>query len=197
MIKTIHNTRQTVDLRKNPQRQTQSKAKIQAALQDLLNQKTFDQISVSGICQRAGINRGTFYLHYLDKFDLVDQLAHDLKEEVFAILEQRQEPTNNKSHLLASLDHLKAHYQLIQSLVKVPQLNFLEQVQLFMEKIWQEHPDFGNRIVQQPQFKPDYARAVLISSIHAILEHWILTDCQDDSQDIADMLWSIRLIYTT
>lgn len=54
------------------QRQTQSKTKIYQALVTLLKKDSFDKISVADITRLAGINRGTFYLHYLDKFDLID-----------------------------------------------------------------------------------------------------------------------------
>lgn len=40
---------------------------------DLLAEKGFDKLTVIDIAQRANINRGTFYLHYVDKFDLLDK----------------------------------------------------------------------------------------------------------------------------
>jgi AcrR family transcriptional regulator len=40
---------------------------------DLLAEKGFEKITINDIAQRANINRGTFYLHYVDKFDLLDK----------------------------------------------------------------------------------------------------------------------------
>jgi AcrR family transcriptional regulator len=40
---------------------------------DLLAEKGFDKLTVIDIAERANINRGTFYLHYVDKFDLLDK----------------------------------------------------------------------------------------------------------------------------
>lgn len=48
-----------------------SKEKIKNALINLLNKYNFDEISVKDICKFAEISRGTFYLHYHDKNDLV------------------------------------------------------------------------------------------------------------------------------
>lgn len=46
---------------------------INDAVVSLLRQKKFDKISVKDICDTAKISRGTFYLHYVDKYDLVNQ----------------------------------------------------------------------------------------------------------------------------
>jgi AcrR family transcriptional regulator len=39
----------------------------------LLAEKGFEKITINDIAERANINRGTVYLHYLDKFDLLDK----------------------------------------------------------------------------------------------------------------------------
>ena len=40
---------------------------------DLLAEKGFEKITINDIAERANINRGTVYLHYADKFDLLDK----------------------------------------------------------------------------------------------------------------------------
>ena len=52
------------------QRNTRTEARIKAAFTTLVRTKGFDSMSVSDIARTAGINRGTFYMHYTDKFDL-------------------------------------------------------------------------------------------------------------------------------
>ncbi|OIK22644.1 TetR/AcrR family transcriptional regulator [Bacillus amyloliquefaciens] len=39
----------------------------------LLNEKPFDKITVNQISKLADINRGTFYLHYQDKYELLEK----------------------------------------------------------------------------------------------------------------------------
>lgn len=46
---------------------------ILQAMIELLKVKNFDQITVKDICEQAQISRSGFYLHYLDKFDLVEK----------------------------------------------------------------------------------------------------------------------------
>src|ERR1700742_3382273 len=46
---------------------------ILEAFVGLLAEKDFEHITMNEIADRADVNRGTVYLHYMDKFDLLDQ----------------------------------------------------------------------------------------------------------------------------
>ena len=50
------------------------------ALTDLLVEKTFDEIRVKDICQRAGVHRSTFYDHFEDKLHLLTYGIQDLMD---------------------------------------------------------------------------------------------------------------------
>lgn len=41
-----------------------------------------EKITVKAICDKANINRGTFYYHYLDVPDLIEKLGTDAAERV-------------------------------------------------------------------------------------------------------------------
>ena len=47
----------------------------------LLEQKEYDAITVKEVCQKAGVNRSTFYLHY--------ETMNDLLEETVALINDR------------------------------------------------------------------------------------------------------------
>jgi AcrR family transcriptional regulator len=65
-----------------------TKNAIREALVSLIEEKGFDAILVSDIAARADINRGTFYLHYQDKFDLLEKTQTGLIEDVERIILQ-------------------------------------------------------------------------------------------------------------
>jgi AcrR family transcriptional regulator len=62
---------------------------ILEALLDLTVQKGFSALTVSDITKYAGINRATFYRHYQDKFDLLNQYAQTVYEMLDDPLETR------------------------------------------------------------------------------------------------------------
>lgn len=61
-----------------------TKEAIQNAFIELLIHQEYTKISVSSITKTAGINRGTFYLHYKDK----DGVLQTIEERLFQELEQ-------------------------------------------------------------------------------------------------------------
>lgn len=47
------------------------------AMKSLMLEKPFSSISVKNICEHCGINRKSFYYHYHDKFDLVNNIYNE------------------------------------------------------------------------------------------------------------------------
>lgn len=54
-----------------------SQEAIKKAVIELMSDKNFDDITIQDIADRANVNRGTIYLHYLDKFDLLDKIIEE------------------------------------------------------------------------------------------------------------------------
>jgi len=54
-----------------------SQEAIKKALIELMSEKNFDQITIQDISDRANVSRRTIYLHYMDKFDLLDKLIEE------------------------------------------------------------------------------------------------------------------------
>ena len=47
---------------------------IQKAFFSLLEKKDFHKITASDIIKKSGVNRSTFYRHYVDKYDILDKI---------------------------------------------------------------------------------------------------------------------------
>jgi AcrR family transcriptional regulator len=59
-----------------------SQEAIKKALFELMSEKSFDDITIQDISDRANINRGTIYLHYQDKYDLLDKVIGTYIQEL-------------------------------------------------------------------------------------------------------------------
>lgn len=60
------------------EKKQKTKQLIQQTFMSILKNKPFESITVGDITKTAEINRGTFYLHYVDKFDLLNQMEQQL-----------------------------------------------------------------------------------------------------------------------
>ena len=56
---------------KEDARVLKTKDKLFSALQDLLSEKSFENITVNEICIKADVRRATFYKHFNDKYDFL------------------------------------------------------------------------------------------------------------------------------
>ena len=56
----------------------QSRDKIINAAAELMKEKNYRKISVAEICEKAGINRSTFYRNFEDVYDMVEKLPQEL-----------------------------------------------------------------------------------------------------------------------
>lgn len=63
-----------------------TKRLLRQGLTELLREKSIKKITVRELSERIDINRGTFYLHYKDIYDLVDQIEKELFDEFEEIL---------------------------------------------------------------------------------------------------------------
>ncbi|RSK46946.1 TetR/AcrR family transcriptional regulator [Bacillus canaveralius] len=61
-----------------------SQEAIKNAFIQLMTQKSLDDITIQDISDTANVSRGTIYLHYLDKFDLLDKL---IEEHIYKLRE--------------------------------------------------------------------------------------------------------------
>ena len=65
----------------NDQRTRLSHSLIRQAFTELLKQKPIQRITVKELCQKAGVNRSTFYAHYVDIYDLLAKLEEDMAND--------------------------------------------------------------------------------------------------------------------
>lgn len=72
----------------NPEHRVQTTKKLlRDALLTLLNEKPLRSITVKELCAHAKLNRGTFYAHYRDVYDLMEQIEAEMRADFIAVLE--------------------------------------------------------------------------------------------------------------
>lgn len=64
-----------------------TKRLLRDAFTGLLMEKPLASITVRELCQRAQLNRGTFYMHYTDIYELMDTIEAEMVADLQAVLE--------------------------------------------------------------------------------------------------------------
>ncbi|HYB00649.1 MAG TPA: TetR/AcrR family transcriptional regulator [Ktedonobacteraceae bacterium] len=126
----MHKTYQVNDLRVK-----RTEKLIFDALMQLTIHKGFSAVTVSDITQTAGINRATFYRHYTDKFDLLNQYA----QTVYTLLDTDHTPESQQAHT-------QDRHNLPDGLVHI--FDHIREHATFYRVMWGKHgdPDFAEKI---------------------------------------------------
>lgn len=71
-------------MKKLDPRTIQTKSKIKMIMLRIMKTTPFTKITVSSLCKQAGINRGTFYLHYCDLYAVLDELIEEALHDEYS-----------------------------------------------------------------------------------------------------------------
>ena len=169
------------------------------ALLLLLEKKDFDYISVKEICEKAGVNRSTFYLHY-DKME--DLLAETIKyiytklnDKFVNIIKLNKETIKNATldelmlfkmkYAMPYLEFIKSNKKAFILTIKYP--NLFQVDKIFTEMYNSIFSPIQSRF-NIPDEEKLYIMKFYISGIHAIIIEWIKNDCKDDINFIANLI---------
>ena len=181
-----------------------SKRALRDALIELMEERSFDGFSVNDLCERADLNRGTFYNHFRDKDDLLAQLEAEVMED----LERFQVQMRNLTvHELLGYRARKKPLPLLVGL-----FDYLREQGDFLHAIMgsKGDPSFGPRVrdavcteiiqtILHERYRNDpspfvqYYVAFYASAYLGVITHWIETGMKESSQEMA--LVAMRLFF--
>ena len=101
-------------MRKRPEKTEQTKADLEEAFWRLYEISPVEKVSVSAVCERAGYNRATFYLHFKDIYDLLESIESRIANGMTTCVEacmQRLAADTSKLALMAALKDVIAYYE--------------------------------------------------------------------------------------
>lgn len=121
-----------------------SRKLLREALISLLSKKQISDISVTEIVELASINRGTFYNHYNNPLDILDEIREELTKKLSRVLSTTNKNTNidelldkiNKYFLENEKDYRTIVKSIPYSAVEKMKHNFIEEItKITLDKI--------------------------------------------------------------
>lgn len=174
-------------------------ARMDAAFLELIEKKDFAYITVKEICEKAGVNRSTFYLHYETVNDLlaesaqyiIDQFVEFMPHKTAEILDAI--PTRPLDELyFITPEYLTPYLNYIKKYRHIFQVTIAQSSVLGMDKVYRKlnrHvlTPILNRF-QVPSEKQKYIMAFHINGIMALIREWLNNDCKDSVEFIVSMI---------
>jgi AcrR family transcriptional regulator len=153
---------------------------------DLLAEKGFEKITINDIAERANINRGTVYLHYVDKFDLLDKCIETYVELLLNHCADSTDTKLNASAFQSMFEYLEKNFTIYKLLLSIEGVGFfrnrlyatIAQIETEVIGIKPENDAFSNGITTH----------FLTSGFIGVLEWWINNSMPCDVQEITKQL---------
>ncbi|VHG77378.1 bacterial regulatory s, tetR family protein [Streptococcus pyogenes] len=169
-------------------RHTETKAYVKTALTTLLTEQSFETLTVSDLTKKAGINRGTFYLHYTDKFDMMNHFKNDTLDDLYRLLNQAEIYTDARQVLNQTLSYLIEHREFITALATISYLKFPQLIKDFCYQFLTTITGFQDIVTNQYHIPYPYALEVYLASIESIISYWIANGYQETTEEVADII---------
>ena len=174
-------------------------ARMDQAFLELIEQKDFAYITVKEICERAGVNRSTFYLHYETIGDLLTESAQHIIDEFVAFmphdtkefLEKLQNCPLEELYLITPeyltpyLTYIKEHRRIFRTTVE--QASILRMADAYESLNLHVLTPILNRF-QVPPDEQNYVMRFHIGGLMAIINEWLKNDCTDSIEHIAAVM---------
>lgn len=182
-------------------RVTRTQVAIRQALIALIEERGFDALSVSDITTRANINRGTFYLHYRDKYDLLEQTETEIVENIERIflqgaplrLEDLNSPDRPLPVIVAMFEYLQENSALMHAIVG---LKGDAALQTRIKRAIERNLELGALTGGRPLsflVPREYLIAYLLSAHFGVVQVWLERGCVESPSEMALVLTRLSL----
>lgn len=160
-----------------------TKSVLKETLITLLKTKPINKITIKELCEKADINRSTFYTHYQDQYDLLKTIEKEFFLEIKNHLKKFQSH-NNKSELITILEHILIYIKENQELSKIllgdPNFSVLQKKIMLL--------------IQEPTIKEwyqeesEYLLIFAITGSIGIIQEWLKNNMQETPKEIAEII---------
>lgn len=173
--------------------------KMDEAFIELLEEKDFEYISVKEICERAGVNRSTFYLHYETIGDLLEESVSYMNERFLEYFNGngqsivgRIDVADIKELYLVTPDYLRPYLEYIKEhqrvfLTAMKRSNALRLADTYHRMFTHVFSPIMDRLSVLEKEKK-YLLSFYMNGILAVIKTWISGNCEDDIDFIVKII---------
>lgn len=186
-------------MNKNESKYFSTAEKMDSALMEILKTKSFEYITVSEICKKAGVNRSTFYLHYENTRDLLEETIRNMTDNFISyfvpdgkILPINFEESQKEKLVFISEEYLMPYLLYFKENRKIF-LTVFENGKLFSfeetyEKLFNNIFNPILDVFKYPESERKYVMAFYLNGINSIIMEWIKEDCVKPEKEVVKII---------
>ena len=170
-----------------------SSLKMNEAMLEMLETKNFSEITVSDLCRKSGVNRSTFYSHYSNTFDLLQEIKERMLGNFLKSFEKLGDSENIANYI--DSEHLNVYLTFIKNNIKLFRTAAINMNAEIFNKIFEfirkGYINFG--ITDENYIY--YSSRFYLQGINAIVTEWVKRGCSDTIEYVASVIKKCILPY--
>lgn len=159
--------------------------KIQKALFSLLRLRKYNDISIKELCYEAGINRSSFYAHYLDINDLMIKTEQQLSNNIMNIFSPKEQWDNQT--FVKLFDFLYKNQNFYKAYLDLNEQAFMEKNDFMKYIKILNNNGIGNNFSSQEKI---YHMAFFAGGLKAISKAWLKNNCKESPTKMAEIIYN-------
>ena len=186
-------------MNKNESKYFNTAIKMDEALITLLEKKDFEYVTIKEICDTAGVNRSTFYLHYENTSDLLKETTRYIIDKHLAYYEidktriSLQFETCKREELLFITDeYLEPYLTFIKDNQRLFKVSIKQFNSLNMNEVYSKMFDhIFSPILERfrvPEKERAYVMKFYLTGVFAIVMEWLDKNCSDDMATVIKVI---------
>lgn len=164
----------------NNKRKKESMERIEKIFIELLQTKALNEISVSDICKRAGLNRTTFYANYPDIYGLADAIRDKLEVAVSDLYKDEITQGFNSNDYLKLFRHIQENQIFYQTYFK---LGYDNKYRIISYDTGLAKMHFQNKHIE-------YHMEFFKAGITQIIKMWLKNGCKESPEEMFEIIKS-------
>lgn len=177
-----------------------TKRLLKDTLVKLMAEKDFDKINVKDLTDELDINRGTFYLHFKDKYDLLEQKENEILEEFNEIINNILKELHENFVLPSEKKVLLYLFTRVYTYIKENSvflkavlgpngdLNFQMKLKNFIENWLVQNVTLNG---DADKFPIKYLASIASSAQLGIIQKWLKSGMQETPEELADFISNV------
>ena len=160
-----------------------TKMLLKNALTKILYEKKIEKVTVSELCEAAGVNRSTFYKHYGSQFDVLDDIEKDFFKAAEEMLPHDE---NGRSGICNFLDFLKKEREKIYVvIILAADADFIKRVFDIPPLRYLSEEHFDHNYTKRQN---EYMRIYEHNGGYALIREWVASGCKEEPEEIEKLL---------
>jgi len=162
---------------------------IKDSLLNLLESKKIHQVTVTDICKNANINRGTFYTHYKDAYDLLQSMEDEFFNQILEYIEETPLEDYKDVLLLNALKLIKENKELCKILFcHNIENNIMDRIFLLARKAEIDKLISSSKV---DDVFLDYFIKYNVGGVFSVVQTWLENDLNESPEEIVNIINNI------